>query len=66
MSLKESLDQSGLFWSSVDNSFNLTILIQQVEEMDLLEIYNLLQYKKRKAKNRKGKSSYLRKGIVSL
>ena len=30
----------------VENPFNLKILIQQVEEMDLLEIYNLSQYKK--------------------
>lgn len=30
----------------VENPFNLKILVQQVEEMDLLEIYNLSQYKK--------------------
>jgi uncharacterized membrane protein len=29
----------------VNNPFNLKILIQQVEEMDLLEIYNLSNYK---------------------
>ena len=39
----------------VDNPFNLKILIQQVEEMDLLEIYNLLQYKKGKLKISKEK-----------
>lgn len=39
----------------VDNPFNLKILIQQVEEMDLLEIYNLSQYKKGKLKISKEK-----------
>ena len=39
----------------VENPFNLKILIQQVEEMDLLEIYNLSQYKKGKLKISKEK-----------
>ena len=39
----------------VENPFNLKILIQQVEEMDLLEIYNLSQYKKGKLKLSKEK-----------
>src|SRR3970040_2160464 len=39
----------------VENPFNLKILIQQVEEMDLLEIYNLAQYKKGKLKISKEK-----------
>ncbi|MFV7236151.1 DUF2254 family protein [Flavobacterium sp. ZB4R12] len=39
----------------VVNPFNLKILIQEVEEMDLLEIYNLSQYKKGKLKISKEK-----------
>lgn len=39
----------------VENPFNLKILIQQVEDMDLLEIYNLSQYKKGKLKISKEK-----------
>ena len=39
----------------VENLINVKILIQQVEEMDLLEIYNLLQYKKGKLKISKEK-----------
>jgi uncharacterized membrane protein len=39
----------------VENPFNLKILIQQVEEMDLLEIYNLSQYKNGKLKISKEK-----------
>lgn len=39
----------------VENPFNLKILIQEVEEMDLLEIYNLSQYKKGKLKISKEK-----------
>jgi hypothetical protein len=31
----------------VENPFNLKILIQQVEEMDLLKVYNLSQYKRK-------------------
>jgi uncharacterized membrane protein len=39
----------------VENPFNLKILIQQVEEMDLLEIYNLSNYKNGKLKISKEK-----------
>ena len=39
----------------VENPFNLKILIQQVEEMDLLEIYNLAHYKNGKLKISKEK-----------
>ena len=39
----------------VENPFNLKILIQQVEEMDLLDIYNLSQYQKGKLKISKEK-----------
>jgi uncharacterized membrane protein len=39
----------------VENPFNLKILIQQVEEMDLLEIYNLTHYKNGKLKISKEK-----------
>lgn len=47
----------------VENPFNLKILIQQVEAMDLLEIYNVSEYKKGKLKIAKDKISSVEKEL---